>query len=182
MRLRVIKSLTRARCSVSNSPPSRSPPRALVRRTAATGGRVDGSSDSRSRFVIDRRARVRLCRRRPRRSIDRPRSISKRRLGDVLYCLPIRDTHFSYTTYETPISVSEGLPRREHRRGGVPTSPRSNDRPRPGTRRHTRARDHSRANERTNERQVSSFFSSWRAISAATRARAPRVGARARTR
>merc|ERR1712159_957798 len=48
---------------------------------------------------------------------------------------------------------------------------------------HTRARDHSRANERATTR----FFfllraTRWRAIRAVTDARAPRAGARARTR
>ena len=47
----------------------------------------------------------------------------------------------------------------------------------------TRARDDSRANERTNERtnRIYFFFASWRAISAPEAARAPPVGARART-
>ena len=145
MRLRVIKSLTRARCSVSNSPPSRSPPRALVRRTAATGGRVDGSSDSRSRFVIDRRARVRLCRRRPR-STDRSRSrsFSKRRLGDALFA------HRENTPLIQTVRNANQMCPREHRRGAH--LPRSDNRPRP------RADGVTRARGTTRERATSFKF------------------------
>ena len=147
MRPRVINTLTLARCSVSNSSPSRSPPRALVRRTAATE-RVDGSSDSRSRFVIDRRPRER-----PTASpspVDRVETaIASTTRVSTPHCVPIGRPRVSYTTYETPIISTE-------RRGGCPplefTDGRDAERSR-----HTRARDHSRANERATTR----FFFSY---------------------